>query len=407
MRRRFTLDSDPSGPIGAPERRGGRRFRAIPAIGLLILGLGACTTYKSLVGENTVSLQGADVVSMQADIRRPVKKICPREPVQMWVRVDAKLEDQNSPARFETWVGDRQARRNGFLDFGNFVFASGQGTVDEHGWYHPRGDMLATVDGGYEIQTSFRYRPDRFSQRLRFEPEYGCVREGGGTGKSGDAGRDGRNGHPGYYRGYVGQPGEPGGPGEEGDNGGPGPRFRAYATFVRTRLYSRLMAIRIEGNESDFLLALPDASVTLVARGGPGGAGGDGGNGGSGGQGGPGRPGGAGGPGGPGGPGGNGGRGGDGGSVELIYDSRFPELERLIRSDVSGGSPGAAGSGGSGGSGGGGGAGREGGRSGTQGRSGVAGGSGYSGRAGSTGSTSARAGPVADRFRNLPGIRPL
>ena len=379
----------------------------MPTVGLLVLALGACTAYKSLVGENTVSLQGADVLSMQADIRRPVKKICPREPVQMWVRVEAKLEDQNSPARLETWVGDRQARRNGFLDFGNFVFASGQGTVDEQGWYHPRRDMLATVERGYEIQTSFRYRPDRFSETLRFEPEYACVREGGGIGAPGARGRHGRGGHPGFLRGYVGQPGEPGGPGEEGGDGSHGPRLRAYATLVRTRFYNRLLAIRIEGSESDFLLAPPDASVTLLARGGPGGAGGDGGDGGSGGQGGTGSPGGPGGPGGSGGPGGNGGRGGDGGSIELIYDSRFPELERLIRPDVSGGPAGAAGSGGSGGSGGAGGTGREGARSGPRGPSGVAGGSGYSGRAGSTGSASARAGSVADRFRALPGIRPL
>jgi hypothetical protein len=379
----------------------------MPTVGLMVLLLGACTAYKSLVGENTVSLQGAEVVSMQADIRRPVKKICPREPVQMWVRVEAKLEDQNSPARFETWAGDRQARRNGFLDFGNFVFASGQGTVDEHGWYQPRRDMLATVDRGYEIQTSFRYRPDRLSETLRFEPEYDCVREGGGIGASGDRGRDGRNGQPGFYRGYVGQPGEPGGPGQEGGDGGQGPRLRAYATLVRTRFYPRLMAIRIEGSESDFLLALPDTSVTLMARGGPGGTGGDGGDGGSGAQGGTGRPGGPGGPGGSGGPGGNGGSGGDGGSIELVYDSRFPELERQIRPDVSGGPAGAGGSGGSGGNGGAGGSGREGARSGSRGPSGVAGGSGYSGRAGATGSASARAGSVADRFRNLPGIRPL
>ena len=239
----------------------------MPAVGLLVLALGGCTAYKSLVGENTVSLQGADVVSMQADIRRPVKKICPREPVQMWVRVEAKLEDQNSPARFETWVGDRQARRNGFLDFGNFVFASGQGTVDEQGWYHPRRDMLATVERGYEIQTSFRYRPDRFSETLRFEPEYACVREGGGIGATGARGRHGRGGHPGFLRGYVGQPGEPGGPGEEGADGGHGPRLRAHATLVRTRFYNRLLAIRIEGSESDFLLAPPDASVTLLAGG--------------------------------------------------------------------------------------------------------------------------------------------
>jgi hypothetical protein len=129
-----------------------------------VLALGACTAYKTMVGENTVTLQGAEVLSMRTDIRRPVKRICPREPVQMWVRVEARLEDQNSPVRLETWVGDRDARRNGFLDFGNFVFTSGQGTVDEHGWYHPRRDMLATADQGYQVQSAFRYRPDRFSE---------------------------------------------------------------------------------------------------------------------------------------------------------------------------------------------------------------------------------------------------
>jgi hypothetical protein len=361
-----------------------------------------------MVGENTVTLQGAEVLSMQTDIRRPVKRICPREPVQMWVRVEARLEDQNSPARLETWAGDREARRNGFLDFGNFVFSSGQGTVDEHGWYHPRRDMLATADQGYQIQSAFRYRPDRFSETLRLEPEYGCVREGGGVGAPGSAGRAGSNGRGGTtYRGLSGEPGEPGSPGQDGADGGHGPRLRAYATLVRTRFYDRLMAIRIEGTEGDSVLALPDASVTLLARGGAGGAGGAGGDGGRGAQGSAGRPGAPGGSGGPGGAGGHGGRGGDGGTIELIYDARFPDLQRLIRPDVAGGSGGPGGSGGSGGSGGAGGVGRDGSRNGSQGRYGIAGSSGYSGRSGTAGSASVRSGPVADRFRGLPGIRPL
>ena len=380
-----------------------------PAVGLLVLGLGACTPYKSLIGENTVTLQGAEVLSMQVDIQRPVKKICPREPVQMWVKVEAKLEDKNVPTLLETWMGDRQARRNGFLDFGNFVFASGQGTVDEHGWYHPHRDMLATADRGFEIQTSFRYRPDRFSETLRFEPEYACVRQGGTTGSPGTSGRRGSAGRDGStgFGGWSGEPAEPGGPGGDGEDGGRGPRLRAYATFVRTRFYDRLIAIRIEGSESDLLLASPDAPVTLMARGGPGGAGGAGGAGGRGGQGSAGRPGAPGGPGGSGGTGGDGGRGGDGGSIELVYDARFPELERLIRLDVSGGPAGPTGSGGSGGLGGAGGTGLDGTRRGPRGHQGVSGSSGYSGRSGPAGSAGARPGPIADRFRSLPGVRPL
>jgi hypothetical protein len=375
----------------------------------VLLGLGACTAYKSIVGENTVSLQGAEVLSMEADIRRQEKKICPREPVQMWVRVEAKLEDQNTAKRFETWVGDSNVRRNGFLDFENFVFASPQGTVDAHGWYKPLRDMLATVERPFEIQTSFKYRPDRFSQTLRLEPEYSCIRQGGGSGTPGSDGRHGSAGQSGYagYSGWSGAPGEPGEHGRDGEDGRPGPRLRAYATFVRTRFYARLIAVRIEGTESDLLLASPDAPVTLMGRGGQGGAGGSGGDGGRGGQGRSGKPGGPGGPGGNGGSGGDGGRGGDGGSIELVYDARFQELEQLIRLDVSGGTGGEPGPGGDGGSGGTGGTGLEGTRRGRDGPSGIRGNSGHGGRSGASGTSSVRSGSMGDRFRTLPGVRPL
>ena len=114
--------------------RGVRRgWLGVAAVILPLVGLAACAAYRQLMGENTVSLQNAEVLSMETDIRRPVKKICPREPVQMWVRVDTRLGDQSSSARLETWEGDQRARRNGKLDFGDFAFTSPQGVFDELG----------------------------------------------------------------------------------------------------------------------------------------------------------------------------------------------------------------------------------------------------------------------------------
>jgi hypothetical protein len=109
-------------------------------------GLAGCAAYRQLVGEDTVSLQNGDVQRMEVDIRRPVKRICPREPVQMLVTVDARLEGQSSVTRIETWEGNPSVRRNGNLEFGNFRFVSRQGTLDEFGSFLPNGDMLASVE---------------------------------------------------------------------------------------------------------------------------------------------------------------------------------------------------------------------------------------------------------------------
>jgi hypothetical protein len=62
-------DLRPGPLVPARAQRGILGSRVAPAAGLLLLSLGACTAYKSLVGENTVSLQGAEVTSMQVDIR--------------------------------------------------------------------------------------------------------------------------------------------------------------------------------------------------------------------------------------------------------------------------------------------------------------------------------------------------
>jgi hypothetical protein len=102
------------------------RGRVVAGLALLVAALAGCSVYRQVMGEDTVSLEGADVQRMEADIRRPVKTICPREPVQLWVTVDARLPDKPDVTRLETWAGDRRARRNGMLDFANFVFSSGQ-----------------------------------------------------------------------------------------------------------------------------------------------------------------------------------------------------------------------------------------------------------------------------------------
>ncbi len=243
------------------------RFAAAAA-GLALLGLAGCAAYRQIVGEDTVSLQNAEVQRMEVDIRRPVKRICPREPVQMWVTVDARLEGQSSVTRIETWGGDPKVRRNGKLDFGNFAFASRQGTFDEFGFFLPNGDMLATVEGGFEIQTALRYRPERFTESRRYEPEYSCVRTAGGVGESGTSGSSGDGGSSGYdgREGSSGAAGSPGGSGGPGGPGRPGPRFQAFATYVRTRFYPRLLAIRIEGEVRDLVLALAGPGARAGGR---------------------------------------------------------------------------------------------------------------------------------------------
>jgi hypothetical protein len=128
-------------------------WRIAAAAALALLGLAGCAAYRQLVGEDTVSLQNAEVQRMEVDIRRPVKRICPREPVQMGVTVDARLEGQSSVTRIETWEGDPKVRRNGKLDFGNFAFASRQGTFDEFGFFLPNGDIMRHLLDRVQLST--------------------------------------------------------------------------------------------------------------------------------------------------------------------------------------------------------------------------------------------------------------
>ncbi len=61
------------------------------------------------------------------------------------------------------------------LDFDNFAFHSAQGSFDEQGWFTPSGGILASVATEYEVDYVFRKRPDKFSFKMKFKPDYRCV----------------------------------------------------------------------------------------------------------------------------------------------------------------------------------------------------------------------------------------
>jgi len=373
--------------------------------------LGGCGVFKSLRGQNSVDIKDAELKTMKVDIRNEAKTICPREPVQMAVFASLLFKGDKAPKDLETYVGGEKANKNGKLEFTEFAFQSTQGQVDEYGVFTPAADLRATIGSPYEIKTTFRRQPDKFSVDSSYKPDYGCIKSTGTGGAGGEKGSPGSSGMPGRSGSYGGstQPGgrgtdgQAGGPGGQGGDGRPGPHIQAYATMVKTPFYDKLIAVEITGDVHDFLLAPADRPLVLTAAGGAGGSGGDGGNGGDGANGGAGAPNGDGGNGGPGGVGGNAGRGGAGGTIELVVDAHFSELASLVQLDVRGGAPGGAGSAGSGGRAGEGamGTGQQG-RHGAQGPDGTPGAPG--GQAGTPGRASAHAGAVDTHFKDIAGL---
>jgi hypothetical protein len=392
-----------------------RRVLPFAWAGLLVLSFGSgCSFLKTLAGTNTVDLSKAEVKAMSVDIRKEQKTICPRESVQMAVFADVVLEGEGQARSFETWQG-RDVSKNDRLDFADFAFHSTQGSFDAEGWFSPDSNLLTTVSTEFELTTAYRRRPDKFTFKMSYKPDYACIRGGGasanpgGTGMAGSAGPEGHDGSYGSDSsgGGDGSDGGPGSPGGSGSAGGNGPRIDVVATFVSTAFYERLVAVRLSGGADDFLLFHPENAITINAAGGAGGPGGAGGNGGPGGRGGNGNPGGNGGDGGPGGNGGNGGNGGSGGDIRLTFDARFGELAQLIRLDVTGGPGGLAGQGGSGGRGGSGGTGLGQGTMGSSGSDGSTGNPGASGQSGTPGNASAQAGDVTGAFAGITGITVL
>ncbi len=394
--------------------------RALAPIALVVAALASngCSAVRTIAGVNTVSLQQARVDAMEVEIGTGARVICPRQPLQMHVAVSAQLSGQAAPATYDTWRGVPGMRRNGKLDFANFAFSSDQGRFDEWGWFEPNPDILATVDSGFTIVTQLLHPSAGLSDRRHYDADYSCIVSAGVPGAPGRAGTDGSNGASGGsggsgQRGGEGAAGADGGP---GGNGYDGPQVQVYATYVRTKRYPKLLAVRVRGDINDFVLAPADRPLALVARGGQGGRGGSGGAGGEGGSGGSGSAnsgddrrndglGGSGGDGGHGGSGGDGGVGGNGGRIELIYDARYPQLAQQLLLDVDGGLPGEGGAAGSPGRGGSGGSGRGG--SGGSGNPGNSGNYGRYGSAGRAGSAQAGAGEVARYFRSIPGIELL
>ncbi|QWP78617.1 hypothetical protein J5226_09565 [Lysobacter sp. K5869] len=402
-------------PTSPVSRRRGIALAA--AVATVALALPGCGAVRTIAGINTVHLEQARIESMQIDLADGAASVCPRQRVQMHAVVAAQLPKQPAPLLYETWRGANGTRRNGMLDFRNFAFSSQQGRFDELGWFEPNPDVLASLDSGFAISASLVHPTAQFARTAHYPASYDCIDRIGAAAGPGIDGRDGgygergRDGYDGAHGGR-GEYGRNGGDGEPGGDGYGGMHVRAYATYVATARYPRLLAVRLEGDVEDFVLAPPDRAFVVVAAGGRGGQGGDGGSGGAGGDGGDGnkdkdRPGygGEGGDGGDGGYGAPGGRGGDGGQIELIYDRRFPELAGWLRMDASGGSGGDGGSAGASGSGGDGGDGGSG--SGRDGRSGNYGSSGPTGLRGRDGFARMQAGDVAERFRDLPGVRAL
>jgi hypothetical protein len=372
---------------------------------LLAAVTAGCFSYSEMPGERAApklrKLSEAKILSMNVNLYKQTG-LCPGKEGKLYV--DAMVQ----------WPGLQPVKRTlgsdvDSLDPANFKITGPLLTSDKQAHVIPSGDVLASVETGFE--TDIVYTPEsRFSFHQSFPPEYGCFTGWSERGESGGNGGTGGAGSGGDY----GQSGLGGGQGDPGNPGAPGRRIQASVTVVSTKFYPKLYAVMVNGT---FFLAPADRQLTFDAAGGAGGQGGDGGPGGPGGpqatediekwvdgtkttvrvgRGGAGN-------GGNGGNGGPGGQGGNGGTVEVTYDSAFPELRNFIATNVdagAGGNPGNPGYGGDGG-------GTDAEENAAQGNPGNPGGTNNAGRPGRNGSASVRAGSVGNQFRNLRGITVL
>jgi len=391
------------------ERADWLRFVAlISVVAFVAVSASGCKLFRRMAGRDTIVLDEYEVQSMSVDIRKEMKTICPLETTQMAVFVSAIHPDEpNAVVNLETWYGS--GRHNDTLDFGNFAFHSPQGQFDDNGYFQPTGGVVPTIAQEFELDIVLKKQPDKFSFKTRYKPDYRCISGSNHDGAAGMPGNDGMPGNAGMNGSYGGE--QPGGAGTDGGSGGPGgdgqpgqdgDEVQLWATMVRTPFYDKLLAVKGLASSGEFLLlAHPEQSLVFTANGGSGGSGGSGGAGGRGGDGGSGKPGGAAGNGGMGSSGGNGGRGGNGGSIALVFDSRFPEIEGMIRLGA------APGPGGSGGNGGYGGSAGSAGIDGAQGVRGQDGNPGQSGPPGNPGRALAQAGEVAGQLAGVPGLELL
>lgn len=274
----------------------------------------------------------------------------------------------------------------------------------------PDADIMKSVEAGFVVDITYAPQPS-YKFHETWKPEYSCFDGLSVTGEGGGGGEDGNSGHSGSKA----ADGASGTNGRGGGKGDPGGTIEAFVTEVSTPFYPKLLAVR--ANDT-FFLAPADKPLTFAARGGKGGRGGSGGRGGEGGEQktinvvvekasndheshseGTGTAG----NGGAGGMGGDGGDGGNGGSVKVTYDSAFPELADLVKTDVGGGAAGSAGRAGSAGA-----AGRgRGSKNSINGKPGTEGSRGREGRDGKDGRAQVTSGSVASKFHDLAGITVL
>jgi hypothetical protein len=406
----------PLGPFGQ-WFSSARAFIPVALVAALPAAAG-CVVVQRLNGTATVDLTRAALRRMTVSLRKPEQTFCPREQVQLAVFITAVPDGAKEEKTFETYEGRGDVNKNDKLDFASFTFESDQAKFDKDGWMAPLQDLKATA--GHELVVHATYNPSPliFSYSYKWKPDYGCITQAavaGAPGVAGGPGKDGAPGKPGDGGGVMsaggdGGDGAAGGHGMEGGVGGTGPKVKAVVTYVKTPFYDKLVAIRLTGAINDFLLVHPGRPFTLHANGGPGGAGGPGARGGDGGPGAAGNGGGQGGNGGIGGAGGAGGTGGTGGTIEVVVDSRYPDLASAIALDVGGGLGGVGGPGGEGGALG------KGGKGiapknlpasppdGANGHAGREGPKGSAGRPGANGTTNVHPGPVGDAFIGLGDI---
>jgi hypothetical protein len=354
-------------------------------------------------------------------LRKESQTVCPREQVQMGVFITAIPDGAKEERTFETWVGRGPVNKNDKLEFTDFTFQSEQGQFDKDGWMAPLENLTATAGHEFIIHATYNPSSALFSNTYKWKPDYACITSAskaveagvlGGPGKDGAAGKVGDAGGV-MSAGGDGKDGAVGGSGSDGTNGATGPKIHAVATYVKTPFYDKLIGIKLTGAITDFLLVEPGRPFAIHANGGVGGAGGPGGKGGAGGLGAAGNPGGHGGNGGSGGAGGRGGNGGAGGSIELVFDSRYPDVASAILVDVAGAAGGAGGHGGGGGDQGIGGKGispansPSGSQDGAKGHLGNDGGAGAAGHAGANGTAVVHAGSIGDAFAGLTDITVL
>jgi hypothetical protein len=395
--------------------------RSFVLLAALVSATPGCGVLNRMSGLDTVDLTRARITTMNVEVRREGKTICPREPVQMAVFLAATREGEKEQKMFETWAGRGQVNKNDKLDFSAFSFQSELGQFDKEGWFTPTPSLVATTGHEIVVRATFIPQPVVLSSTYKFKPDYACIVAAGSSGVGGTAGGPGGVGSAGkagsfggvMSAGDAGGDGGSGVAGTDGGTGGPGPKLHAVVTYVKTPFYEKLIAVRLTGAVDDFLLIASGHPFVLHAIGGDGGAGGTGGVGGVGGAGVAGNPGGPGGNGGHGGSGGKGGIGGVGGAIELVYDARFPDLAAAITLDVGGGKGGAGGPPGTGGVGGAGGAGivpanyPSAAHNGDRGKFGIPGDAGAAGRAGALGTSAAHAGPVGSAFAGLADVTVL